>query len=540
MILIAAATLRKDNKSQFSLGTQSMKIREENPKEIVKTSICGVIVGMLFKIIFAIVGIVGIFRNIEKESEYIWMLVVLSVTYILFIFYFIQLLLDLRMILAELEQQQQESVYMNQYAFDSSMNIIYAITNTEKYNPFKLLNTQFYIIILILSAELINSNMVIGQFLAIVNYIIAAIIILYISRTCWLCCCKKKFVTKKPNRYSYQSCLSPNYVQKIAFLFGILMLLYYVLKCGLYIIFLLIQNEDYRFTFLASLFYSFIICIQIIYVLYLIKQIDISLYSEKYFKCYMTLFQSLYLSNTIQNNILKGLYFSSILCTYIAFFIEKPYKKITKDTLFGILQFCSYEHFIYFFTILQLIYFFFLKSYCVNEEEEQLQVFEFIQTQPQEQRLQSIHNNQDYSMGKQKQKNNFYQIDDLDALQEIYDNKQFQQLELKMKLKSDKQISLVQWIEDKKKKCQQEGKNVDQDYFINLKQFIEQNVRQKKDNKEQLKQDQELMNCAICKKSLGQKDIIQLECNVKHRFHTECITKQTHAVHKCPLCNQST
>lgn len=66
-----------------------MKIREENPKDIVKTSICGVIVGMLFKIIFAIVGIVGIFRNIEKESEYIWMLVVLSVTYILFIFYFI-------------------------------------------------------------------------------------------------------------------------------------------------------------------------------------------------------------------------------------------------------------------------------------------------------------------------------------------------------------------------------------------------------------------------------------------------------------------
>ncbi|CAK58036.1 unnamed protein product (macronuclear) [Paramecium tetraurelia] len=527
----------------FSLRTSSVHIRDEDPKDVVKSSICGVMMGVLFMIIFAIIGIVGIFTNIEKESEYIWMLVALSLTYILFIPYFILILKDLKRISAELEKHQDESIVMNPFAFASGMNTINAITSNEKYNPFRLLNIQFSIISLILSAYLINSKIVIGSLLAIVNYIVAATILIYACRKCWLGCCNIRVVTKKPKRYIYQRYPSPREVQKTAFAFGILLLAFYVFKGILYIIFLFIQQEDYKFTQLTSLFYSFIICTQIVYVLYLIKKINITLHSKKYFRCYMTLFQSVYLSYTTQNCVLKGLYFFSLLCTYIAFFLEKPYKTIAKDSLFGIQQFCSYEHFIYLFTIMQLIYFFLFRSYCVNKEEEQIQIFDFNLAQPQEQRLQWVQNYQDYPLYKQKSLSNIYQIHDLEALQEIYDNIVFQnsQLELKVKPRSGQLISLLQWIEDKKFQFQLEGKKVDEDYFNNLKQFIEQNVGQRQDNPEKQKLDQDRMECAICLQNLDYKEnITQLECHFTHRFHTECIERWILAVHKCPLCNQPT
>jgi len=66
----------------------------------------------------------------------------------------------------------------------------------------------------------------------------------------------------------------------------------------------------------------------------------------------------------------------SLLCCYVAFFLEKPYQTIATDHLFGIEQFCSYEHFIYMGIFLQLIYFLFFRSYCVSKEEEQLQIFD--------------------------------------------------------------------------------------------------------------------------------------------------------------------
>lgn len=103
MILIAASMHIREHRS-FSLRTSSIHIRDEDPKDVVKSSICGVMMGVLFMIIFAIIGIVGIFTNIEKETEYIWMLVVLSITYILFIPYFILILKDLKRISAELEK----------------------------------------------------------------------------------------------------------------------------------------------------------------------------------------------------------------------------------------------------------------------------------------------------------------------------------------------------------------------------------------------------------------------------------------------------
>ena len=81
-----------------------MHVRDEDPKEVVKSSICGVMMGVLFMIIFAIIGMVGIFTSIGKDTEYIWMLAVLSMTYILFIPYFILILKDLKKISAELEK----------------------------------------------------------------------------------------------------------------------------------------------------------------------------------------------------------------------------------------------------------------------------------------------------------------------------------------------------------------------------------------------------------------------------------------------------
>ena len=39
--------------------------------------------------------------------------------------------------------------------------------------------------------------------MAIVNYIITAIIVIYVFRKCWLGCCNIRVVTKKPKRYQY-------------------------------------------------------------------------------------------------------------------------------------------------------------------------------------------------------------------------------------------------------------------------------------------------------------------------------------------------
>lgn len=83
------------------------------------------------------------------------------------------------------------------------MNTITAIVGTEKYNPFRLINFQFFVISLILSAFLINSKIVIGSLLAIINYIIAATIIIYTCRKCWLGCCNIRITTKKPKRYHF-------------------------------------------------------------------------------------------------------------------------------------------------------------------------------------------------------------------------------------------------------------------------------------------------------------------------------------------------
>lgn len=83
----------------------------------------------------------------------------------------------------------------------SGMNIIVAITSNEKYNPFKLINIQFFLVSLILSAFLLNSRIVIGSLLAIVNYIIAGTIVIYCFRKCWLSCCNIRIFTKRPKRY---------------------------------------------------------------------------------------------------------------------------------------------------------------------------------------------------------------------------------------------------------------------------------------------------------------------------------------------------
>lgn len=85
----------------------------------------------------------------------------------------------------------------------SGMNTISAIVGTEKYNPFRLINFQFFVISLILSAFLINSKIVIGSLLAIVNYIMAATILIYVCRKCWLGCCNIRVATKKPKRYHF-------------------------------------------------------------------------------------------------------------------------------------------------------------------------------------------------------------------------------------------------------------------------------------------------------------------------------------------------
>ena len=103
MILIAASMHIREHRS-FSIRTSSMHIREEDPKDVVKSSICGVMMGLLFMIIFAVIGIVGIFTSLETKTEYIWMLIVLSFTYIFFISYFILILKDLKRISAELEK----------------------------------------------------------------------------------------------------------------------------------------------------------------------------------------------------------------------------------------------------------------------------------------------------------------------------------------------------------------------------------------------------------------------------------------------------
>lgn len=87
----------------FSLRTPSIHVREEDPKDVVKSSICGIIMGILFMLIFAVIGLVGIFTNLD-EHQYTWMLVVVTLTYILFVPYFIFILKDLRRITAELEK----------------------------------------------------------------------------------------------------------------------------------------------------------------------------------------------------------------------------------------------------------------------------------------------------------------------------------------------------------------------------------------------------------------------------------------------------
>ncbi|CAK60952.1 unnamed protein product (macronuclear) [Paramecium tetraurelia] len=540
MILIAASMHIREHRS-FSLRTPSIHIRDEDPKDVVKSSICGIMMGVLFMIIFAIIGMVGIFTNIDEEIEYIWMLVVLTFTYVLFIPYFILILQDLRRISSELEKHQDESIVMNPYAFASSMNTISAITNTEKYNLFRLLNVQFFIISLIISAFLINSEIVIGSLLAIVNYIVAATIIIYVCRRCWLGCCNIKIATKNPKRYHFYRYPSPNQVKDSAFAFAVALVTYYVCKLILYVIFLCLDQEDFQYTYLTSLFYAFIMIVQFAYVSYLIKRTLITQQSKKYFKCYMTLFQSLYLSQTTQNCVLKGLYFFSLLCTYIAFFLEKPYLTIKNSDLFGVQQFCSYEHFIYLFTLLQLIYFLLFRSYCVNKEEEQIQIFDFNQVQTQDNRLQWIQNQQDYPIYDNQEADFLYFIHDLEALQEIYDNLIFQssQLELKMRPRNGQLINLTQWIEDKKFQLQVQGRGFDDEYFANLKSFIKQNIRSKRDAKDKQKQSIDRIECAICLQQLDTKqNITRLGCHSTHKFHTECIERWINAVHKCPLCNQ--
>ena len=91
MILIAASMHIREHRS-FSLRTPSIHVRDEDPKDVVKSSICGIMMGVLFMIIFSIIGMVGIFMNIDNEDEYIWMLIVLTFTYGLFISYLILIL----------------------------------------------------------------------------------------------------------------------------------------------------------------------------------------------------------------------------------------------------------------------------------------------------------------------------------------------------------------------------------------------------------------------------------------------------------------
>ncbi|CAD8115845.1 unnamed protein product [Paramecium sonneborni] len=526
----------------FSVRTPSIHIRDEDPKDVVKSSICGIMMGVLFMIIFSIIGMVGIFINIEKELEYIWMMIILTFTYVLFIPYLILILQDLRKISRELEKHQDESVIMNPFAFTTSINIIVAVTNTEKYNPFKLLNIQFFIISLIISAFLIDSNILIGQLLSIINYIVAAILLIYTCRRCWLGCCQIKIINKNPKRYRFQSYSSPNQVKKSAFAFSVLLIIYFSCKLILYVIFLFLEEQHFHYTYLTSLFYAFIMIVQFSYVSYLIKIISITHQSKKYFKCYMTLFQSLYLSYTTQNCILKGLYFFSLLSTYIIFFIEKPYVTITDTDLFGIQQFCSYEHFIYLFTFLQLIYFFLFRSYCVNKEEEQIQIFDFTSVQTLDNRIQWIKNQQDYPIYDNQVSDFIYFINDLEALQEIYDNLIYQssQLDQIIRPKKGQLINLNQWIENKKYQSQLQGRNQDEEYFKNLKSFIQENIgTKKKDIKEKQKQIIDILECAICLQNLDIKqNITQLGCHETHKFHTLCIERWINAVHKCPLCNQ--
>ncbi|CAD8112716.1 unnamed protein product [Paramecium sonneborni] len=541
MILIAASMHMREHRS-ISLRIPSIHVRDEDPKDVVKSSICGIMMGVVFMIIFSIIGMVGIFINIDEEAEFVWMLGILTFTYVLFIPYLILILYDLRRISKELEQHQDESLVMNPYAFASSMNTIIAITSTEKYNPFRLLNVQFFIISLIISAFLINSNIVIGQLLAIITYIVAATILIYVCRRCWLGCCNIKIVNKKPKRYNFHRYPSPNHVKKSAFAFSVLLITYFICKLFLYVIFLCLEEELFQYTYLANIFYALIMIIQLTYVSFLIKRIIITQQYKKYFQCYMTLFQSLYLSYTTQNCVLKGLYFFSLFSTYIAFFLEKPYLTITYTDLFGIKQFFSYEHFIYLFTLLQLIYFFLFRSYCVNKEEEQIQIFDFNQVQTQDNRLQWIQNQQDYPIYDNKLSDYVYLISDLEALQEIYDNLIFQsnQLDLKIRPKNGQLINLAQWIENKKFQFQLQGRNLDDEYFQNLKSFIKENFGTKqKDTKEKQKQFIERQECAICLQNLDIKqNLTQLGCHETHKFHTLCIETWINAVQKCPLCNQ--
>lgn len=103
MILIAAATHIREHRP-FSHRNISNHMRDEDPKDVVKGSICGIMMGVFFMIIFTIIGMVGIFTNINEEVEYIWKLVVLTFTYVIFIPYFILILLDLKRISTELEK----------------------------------------------------------------------------------------------------------------------------------------------------------------------------------------------------------------------------------------------------------------------------------------------------------------------------------------------------------------------------------------------------------------------------------------------------
>lgn len=66
MILIAASMHIREHRS-FSLRTPSLNVRDEDPKDVVKSSICGVMMGVLFMIVFTIIGIVGIFTNLYED-----------------------------------------------------------------------------------------------------------------------------------------------------------------------------------------------------------------------------------------------------------------------------------------------------------------------------------------------------------------------------------------------------------------------------------------------------------------------------------------
>lgn len=64
MIIIAASMHIREHRS-LSLRTPSIHMREEDPKEVVKSSICGIMMGILFMSIFSIISFIGVFTNLE-------------------------------------------------------------------------------------------------------------------------------------------------------------------------------------------------------------------------------------------------------------------------------------------------------------------------------------------------------------------------------------------------------------------------------------------------------------------------------------------